>query len=136
MSDDPQLQVQIVHPEGHVEPLVLRTLRSEPISGKPIKYRYIAEVDPPPRFVTARGEPARRVVALFYLLMRDHLPTGKVEQIMGQLRPQLRMYGSECVFGVATTQPPKILFSSPHIEAYANELARELLNMIPEPTGG
>lgn len=52
--------------------------------------------------------------AFLYLLMRDHLPAGKVESVMGEIRFLRR----------DNKQP---VYSAPHLEAYARELAHELL---------
>jgi len=54
-----------------------------------------------------------RLTQFLYLLMRDHLPTGKVESIMEQVR--------HCKERQLSVQ-----YSAPHLEAYARELTKEI----------
>ena len=64
-------------------------------------------------------DPARDPLKqLFYLLMRDHLPTGKVEEAMLQVR--------QC-------RGKFLQYSAPHLEAYAAELAAEIRELETAP---
>lgn len=59
--------------------------------------------------------PEKTLQAFLYLLMRDQLPTGKVESVMDQIR-EVRKKGMDGVN-----------FSAPSLALYAAELAEELL---------
>jgi len=53
------------------------------------------------------------LVLFLYLLMRDELPTGKVERIMQQIR--------------TLVLPNTVIYSSHQLERYARDLASEML---------
>lgn len=49
-----------------------------------------------------------RLVALFYVLLRDHLPAGEIEKLVQQ--------------NIDRLPAPPFTFSNKHLEAYAREL--------------
>lgn len=65
------------------------------------------------------------LVHFLYLLMRDHLPTGKVEEIMQHLR---KAAGRDCIY------------SAPDLQRYAEAIAGEMedlgrVTLAPDDTG-
>ncbi len=66
-----------------------------------------------------------RLKSFLYILMRDQLPTGKVEAVMEHLRALRPLYGSAS--NPAAFIPKEVVFSAKHLEAYADELADEIL---------
>lgn len=63
---------------------------------------------------TERAQLEDDLTVVLYLLMRDFIPTGQLEKAFDQLR-------------ALREDKRAILYSSPHLQAYASHLARELV---------
>jgi hypothetical protein len=66
-----------------------------------------------------------RLIALLYLLMRDHVPTGKLEEAMDGVRGTLQVERVED--GLSVGQFDAATYSVPELAAYAGRLADEIL---------
>jgi hypothetical protein len=89
------------------------------------------EVNAAERGGGATTEAHERLKDFLYILMRDELPTGKIEAVMQHLRPvEHKLYGGNMPTSfpvVIKGRRARIFFSAPHLEAYAAEFASEIL---------